>query len=146
MRDPFRPLSEREIRERIEIVRAAKAAKGFHGNLTRAELTRLLGPSIESSLEGLYGQRRNMAHVKCDNFGIIGVRKLAGNLPYVAYAHKGRTNYKGRFRSWREAVKARNEWASKLWPGCPEALCDWNAAKERWGRRGKRARKTESDS
>ena len=135
MSDPFRPLSESEIEERIAIVRAAKTAKGFHGDLTRRELTKLLGPSLEASLETLYGTRRNMAHSKCDNFGVIGVRKNGLEcLPYEAYASRGKTVYRKRCKTWQEAVTLRNQWVAELWPGCPEAVCDWDAARERWGR------------
>lgn len=146
MKDPFRPLTEKEIEERIAIVRAAKAAKGHHSNLTRRELTKLLGPSVESSLESLYGQRRIMAHAKCDNFGIIGVRKIGGNLPYEAYLTRGKIVRRKKCKTWQEAVVLRNEWCNELWPGCPEAYCDWDAAMERWGKHGKDARKTEGDS
>lgn len=133
MTNPFRPLSEDEIRERIELVRAAKAAKGYHGNLTRHELTKLIGPSVESSIEKLFGQRRIMARVKCDNFGVIGVRRTGGDIPFEAYASRGRTSYRRMFRTWQEAVNQRNAWVEELWPGCPEAVCDWDAARERWG-------------
>lgn len=139
MNDPFRPLSHDEIRDRIEIVRAAKRAKGLHGNLTRVELTRLLGPSVESSIDKLSGQRRVMAHVKTDNFGVIGVRKVQGSLPFYAYAKRGDKSYRKRFKSWKEAVAQRNAWAEELWPGCPEALCDWDAAREKWGRRKRKS-------
>lgn len=146
MKDPFRPLTEKEIEERIAIVRAAKIAKGYHCNLTRQELTKLLGPSLESCLESLYGARRNMAHSKCDNFGVIGVRKIGGDTPFEAYASRGKIQRRKRYKTWQEAVRLRNEWVSELWPGCPEALCDWNAARERWGKRGKHARKTKGDA
>lgn len=134
MTDPFRPLSEQEIRERIAIVRAAKAAKGHHGKLTRRELTSLLGASVESALEKLSGQRRIMAHAKCDNFGVIGVRKISGPLPFEAYATRGKIVRRKKCKTWQEAVVLRNEWVGELWPGCPEAVCDWDAAKERWGK------------
>lgn len=134
MTDPFRPLSEDEIRERIAIVRAAKAAKGYHGNLTRRELTKLLGPSLESSLETLYGTRRNMAHSKCNNFGVIGVRKIGDDLPFEAHATRGKIVRRKKCKTWQEAVTLRNQWVAELWPGCPEAVCDWGAARERWGR------------
>ena len=146
MSDPFRPLSEDEIKERIAIVRAAKASKGYHGNLTRRELTKLLGPSLESCLETLYGTRRNMAHSKCDNFGVIGVRKIGDDMPFEAYASRGKIVYRKKCKTWHEAVTLRNQWVAQLWPGCPEAVCDWDAAKERWGRNGNDAGKATGNS
>lgn len=144
----FRPLSDKEIRERIALVREAKRLKGYRQQLTARELDRILGPSVEDVLGSLSSTRRNMARIKIDNFGLIGVTKIDNKPTFKAHANsRGRTRSK-EFSSYVDAVNQRNEWARELWPGIPEALCDMDAAKRKWGRkrRGKHARKVAGDS
>ena len=131
----FRPLSDKEIRERIALVREAKRLKGYRQQLTARELDRILGPSVDDVLGSLSSTRRNMARVKIDNFGVIGVTKIDNKPTFKAHANsRGRTRSRD-FSSYVDAVNQRNEWAEEFWPGFPEAKCDMGAALEKWGKK-----------
>lgn len=137
--DFFRSMADDEIQARIALVREAKRRKGYRQQLTKRELDRILGPSVEEVLGKMSGQRRNMARVKIDNFGIIGVSKIDKRPTFKAHAHKGHMARSRNFGTYQEAVEQRNAWAAELWPGIPEALCDMDAAELKWGRkRGKK--------
>lgn len=131
--DFFRSMTNDEIQARIALVREAKHKKGYRQQLTKRELDKILGPSAEEVLGRMSGQRRNMARAKSDNFGIIGVSKIDNRPTFKAQAHKGYSTRSRNFGTYQEAVEQRNAWAAELWPGIPEALCDMDAAEQKWG-------------